>query len=269
MSVYYKDEPAYLDVCFRSLSAQSLKPFEVILIEDGPVSVELKAVIQKHRDDLNILSIQLPGNVGLARALNIGLEKCSCDLVARMDADDIAIYTRFQKQVDFMVMNSDVSILGTYCSIIDDLGNQVSNCELPIKHDSIVKELWSCPIIHPSVMFRKVEIQRLGGYSEDLRRRQDYELWFRCAQAGLRFANIAECLLQYRVLEPSYKKNGIKFAWRQAIIGYNGSKMLGLGFVAKIGVFYPLLKSILPSVIVVIINKLFSSLDPRKSSQIE
>jgi len=99
LSVYNQEKPKYLERCLQSLINQTLKGNEVILVEDGLITSDLSEIIEKYRTQLNIISVQLQENNGLANALNIGLEKCSYNWVARIDSDDIALSNRFKKQI--------------------------------------------------------------------------------------------------------------------------------------------------------------------------
>jgi hypothetical protein len=96
-----------------------------------------------------------------------------------------------------------------------------------------------------------------------LKRRQDYELWFRCAKSGAKFANIDEPLIRYRITDQTYARNSIKVTWTQAIIGFKGSRELSLGFKAQIGVFYPVIKAILPLKLRKSIENIVKKFDPR------
>ena len=110
MSVYDKEEPRYLKESLESIFCQTLQPTELILVEDGPLSKQLIEVISSFKKKLNIISVSLNKNRGLAVALNEGLKKCSFDLVIRMDSDDICFEDRFEKQIKFMSENKNISV---------------------------------------------------------------------------------------------------------------------------------------------------------------
>lgn len=97
-----------------------------------------------------------------------------------------------------MEEHDEVDVLGSGCVEIDYGGVERDIRLMPADHEAIVDALWSCPLIHPSIMFRREKILAVGGYDDGLRRRQDYELWFRAAQQGIRFGNIQKPLIQYR-----------------------------------------------------------------------
>src|SRR5690554_1680010 len=113
MSIYAKENPEFLDLSLNSIyEGQSLKPTEIILIKDGPLTSELDQVIASYQEKLPaVLKVfPLEKNVGLGKALNYGLEKCTYELVARMDTDDIALSNRFELQVKFMEQNPDIDV---------------------------------------------------------------------------------------------------------------------------------------------------------------
>ncbi|WP_240058531.1 glycosyltransferase, partial [Bacteroides uniformis] len=110
----YKEKPIYLKSALDSVLNQTLPPSEIILIKDGPLTVELEKVLSSY--DTNLLKIiPLPNNLGLSKALNIGLKHCSYEFVARMDTDDICYPSRFEKQVLFFAITSYDRYCGGLC----------------------------------------------------------------------------------------------------------------------------------------------------------
>lgn len=157
MSVYAKETPENLAECLQSLCAQTLTADEVILVEDGPISAALKAVIEQFLDALNIVSVPLAENVGLACALNEGLKHCKHDLVARMDSDDISLPDRFEKMVAFMQHNPDIAASSGVIEEFNEVGHVISKRVLPLVHSEIVafsKKL--SPLSHPIYGYRKI-----------------------------------------------------------------------------------------------------------------
>lgn len=268
MAVYSGENPIWLDESLESIfNEQEITPNEVVLVIDGPITLELESVISKFVEKYpSIFNLhRLSENKGLGYALNEGLEKCSFDLVARMDADDIAYPNRFKKQLVFMNENPDVDILGGGAEIINEVGTSTGFRSVPTTHSKIIELMWSCPLIHPSVMYRKSTILNVGSYSKILKRRQDYDLWFRCAEYGANFVNLPEPLISYRITDNSYSKNSLSVSWQQAMIGFKGCKSLSLNSVAYLGVFYPVIKSLLPFRLRRVLDSLLSKLDPREN----
>ncbi len=266
LSVYAREKPVYLEQALESIwDNQTLRPGEIVLVEDGALTPGLYNLIDSWKNKLqnNLLIVKLSENKGLASALNAGIKHSSGDYIARMDTDDISLPARFEKQVAFLQNNPDVDILGTWAHDIDAEGNKLSLRKVPATHQKIMKYIWTCPLIHPSVMFKKQALLDVGLYNESIARRQDYELWFRCAAAGLQFANIPEPLLLYRFTEAWFEKNNASVLWQQAKMGWRGCRMLKLGPVAYIGTAFPLLKILLPKKAGMKVAALFKRVDPR------
>lgn len=107
-----------------------------------------------------------------------------------------------------------VDVLGGWALEIDAAGVPGRVRRMPLGHAEILDSLWACPLIHPTVMFRREPILALGGYRTDLRRSEG-DLWFRCAKAGLRFANLPEVLIRHRFDASSH----LRHAFRDALAG--------------------------------------------------
>jgi glycosyltransferase involved in cell wall biosynthesis len=200
LSVYQKENPAYLEQSLMSIyDEQTLKPDEIVLVKDGLLTVELDEIIIKWQKKLNDIFkvISLVNNVGLAKALNVGIKYCTCDYIARMDTDDITMPQRFEKQILFM-KKEDIDMCGTNAYLIDSESNIVGNKLVGnnITFDTLLNK---CDIIHPSTMFIKDFFKRFGKYNEDFKKSQDYELWLRASNEGAKIKNLEEKLLKFRI----------------------------------------------------------------------
>lgn len=211
MSVYYKEEAENLDECLESIFTQSLRPSEVVLVEDGPISDALKEVIEKYRDLLGIVSVILEENVGLATALNAGIKKCSNDLVARMDTDDIVVAGRFKKQIEFLNEHPDYSVVGGFVEEWDQTFKVLGSVRrVPLTHKDIVKfSKRRSPVSHPSVMYRRQDVLSVGGYPDFYP--EDYALWILMLNKGMKFANLNEVLVRMRIESAITERRGLKF----------------------------------------------------------
>lgn len=219
ISVYSKERADYLALSLKSITSdQTLMPYEIILVKDGPLTPELDSVCEKYvnlyPDILKIVA--LPENVGLGNALNEGLKHCSNDLVARMDSDDISKPNRFARQIEVFGNNPDLDIVSAWIEEFEfefDSANAVSVKKLPEDHFSIFKYAKKrCPINHPVVMFKKSEVILAGGYL-DMHLYEDYYLWVRMLMGGSKFYNIQESLLSFRFSTETIKRRGgIKYA---------------------------------------------------------
>ena len=139
LSVYKHEKVNHLTTCFDSIYKQTVQPTEIILVEDGPLPMELHKAIEKeeHRFN-NIHRVVLEKNQGLGNALNIGMQACSYDIVARMDTDDICFPERFQIQTTFLEEHPEVDVLGAWISEFDDTpDNVIAFRDLPEKHKDI------------------------------------------------------------------------------------------------------------------------------------
>ncbi|CAH6977417.1 Glyco_trans_2-like domain-containing protein [Vibrio chagasii] len=247
LSVYEREKPEYLNECFASLASQSLLATEVVLVKDGPLTPALESVIREWELALNIKQVELLTNMGLSYALKVGVEHCSYDLIARMDTDDVCLSHRFKSQIDFLLENPSVDIVGGGCVKIDELGLEIGRRDVIRGHANIIKLIWTCPLIHPTVVFRKERLNSVGGYDAKAPHRQeDYELWIRCALGGLNFANIDSVLIKYRTPADYLKKNSIAVGLGRIKVGLKAVWHFDFRFVAIIGVFYPFFRSLLP-----------------------
>ena len=266
MSVYYKESPIYFERAIESIwSDQTVKPLQIVLVKDGPLKKDLEIIISDWKNKIgNKLEIvSLSENVGLATALNEGLKYCKCDLVARMDSDDVCLPERLALQLSLFESQESIDVVGGYAIEIDALENRGRLRKMPVFHKEIVSSMWACSLIHPTVMFKKNRIMSLHGYNASLRRRQDYDLWFRCVRHGLIFHNLPYPLILYRFDQSSHNKQSIGFALEQGIIGFKGTGMIQLTWWKRVACFLPLFRSLLPSSLQHSLYFILSRFDPR------
>lgn len=264
ISLYAGENSSSLRLSLESLRLQTLPPNEVVLVHDGPITQDLERVVVEYMDKLPLRPVYIEENTGLSNALNIGLKQCQNAWVARMDTDDICKPERLALQADFIEKNPNVDILGSYAITIDETGAEKKLLKVPLEHNRIKKLIWSCPMIHPTVCFRKDKILALGGYNPDAGPRQDdYDLWFRCAAAGYTFANIPKPLLLYRFTDDQIRKNTLKVGYYRLKVGFKGNRRLKAGPVAYLGVMVPFVRAMLPYPLNVWLYKMLSKVNPR------
>lgn len=218
MSVYYKENPEYLNDSINSIFSQTLLPNEVILVEDGKLTDKLYDEINKLQEKYNNLKIvSLNNNQGLGPALNEGLKYCSYDIVARMDSDDICMSDRFKIQTDFLEKHPNIDIISGWIDEFNDKKeNIISTRKLPETHAEIVKfSKFRNPINHPAAMFRKKTICNIGGY-KNIRFLEDYDLWIRAILNGAQFYNIQQSILYFRQTDNAFlRRGGIEYAKKE------------------------------------------------------
>ncbi|WP_353149301.1 sugar transferase [Pollutimonas bauzanensis] len=221
MSIYHAEHPDYLRQALQSLLDQTLKADEVILVEDGPLPAVLTMIIESFRASLNINSVRLATNGGLAVALNEGLKHCRHELIARMDGDDISLPQRFEKQIAFMEGNADIAASSTALDEFDENGTVFSSRILPLTHDELVRFAKTrSPISHAAAIFRKSAVLAVGGYPL-FKRSQDVALWSLLLMQGYKLANLPDKLFMVRAGAGFMSRSGLQsFKYEYAVIRY-------------------------------------------------
>lgn len=209
MSLYKKEKPEYLKQAIDSMINQTVKPDEIVIVEDGPLTEELYEIIDNYLKEYPELFniVKNKENIGLGLSLNKGLTVCKNELVARMDTDDISKPERCEKQLELFKQQPELSIVGSNIDEFkDNTNNIVSVRKVPSKSDDIYNfAKRRSAFNHPTVMYRKEDILKQGGYS-DLKRNQDVDLFGRMMFAGYKAENIQESLLWFRTNEDLAKR---------------------------------------------------------------
>ena len=211
-SVYRNDKPEFVARALDSISSmQHTTPDEVIIVVDGPIAESLSKLIKDYKENNSDLYniIWLHENKGLGNALRIGVESAKNEIIARMDSDDISTPDRFAKQIAYLEGHPDCDIVGGQITeFINSESNIVGKREVPCKHEEIFAWLKRrCPFNHVSVMMRRSKIISVGNYL-DWHYNEDYYLWIRMAEAGYKFANLPDTLVNVRVGKDMYARRG-------------------------------------------------------------
>ncbi len=232
MSVYSKENPAWLKLAIESMQTQTLPTSDFVLVCDGPLTPELDGVIAEKRRQMGetLTVVRLEKNMGLGNALNEGIRHCRNDLVARMDSDDIACLDRCEKQVAVFNEHPEVSICsGTILEFSETPEDADRRRMLPEGNEAI-REFAKrrSPFNHPCVMYKKSAVEAVGSY-QHFYRLEDYYLWIRMLMAGYEGYNIQEPLLYMRAGTSMYKRRAgrryaktqielFRFMWKQGFI---------------------------------------------------
>ncbi len=198
----FRNAHATLDAAIRSIAGQSLREWELLLINNASTDEGASIAHEWSRRDPRIQVILEP-TVGIADALNTGIARSTAPLIARMDADDIAHPARLARQVAYMDAHPEVGVLGTrtrFETTVEKSSGMAwfvnwQNAILS-PHEHYVKRFVDAPLAHPSVMFRKALVDRFGAYSTEPLP-EDHELWLRWMHHGVRFAKLPEDLLAW------------------------------------------------------------------------
>lgn len=197
MSVYNAEK--YLKAAIDSILNQTYSDFELILINDKSSDASDAILKQYQTEDSRIILLENEENMGLTKSLNRGLEVARGEFIARMDADDISVLERFEKQVKFLDEHPDYSFVSCIAQYIDENGKPEQMRLFPETNEEIYDMMPKVDaVMHPGVMFRREDIAKIGNYCEDFRVVQDYDLWFRGMAAGYKFYNIQEPLVLFR-----------------------------------------------------------------------
>jgi glycosyltransferase involved in cell wall biosynthesis len=217
MSVYKGENPLYFRLALESIVNQSLQPNQVVIVEDGPLGVELKCIILEFSQLLTITSVVFTKNFGLAVALNKGLEHCLYDIIVRMDSDDICADWRFSSLLEYLETNPSIDILGSNARLISDDGSVVGKQKYP-SNITLNSMRYSSSLCHPSVAFYKSKIISVGGYDSNLSKSQDWDLWIRCIQSGMKIKVLQRDLIDFRITGGSVERRKFEQEFNRIIL---------------------------------------------------
>ncbi|HEY2691241.1 MAG TPA: glycosyltransferase [Streptosporangiaceae bacterium] len=209
VSVYDGDRPDYIKRALRSaVDDQTVRPDQVVIVRDGPVRDELAACLDEIQaaSMVPVTFVPLPANGGLGPALDQGLAASWFEVIARMDADDVAMPHRFEVELPLM---QDADIVGAglleFVADTDDIVGQ----RIPPTDPAQIRRYARMhdPFNHPTVVYRRAAVVAAGGYG-DFPLMEDYALFARMLSTGARAVNVAEPLVYYRVGAEAFKRRG-------------------------------------------------------------
>ena len=202
MSVYHAERPDDFEKAIGSMMEQTVVTDDFVIVCDGPLTTELDAVLERYveRYDEVFNIIRLPQNQGIGAAANIGLEACKNDLVAKLDADDIAVPDRCEKQLERFAANDALTVLGGFLQEFDrDPDRPFAIRPVPETNEDIRRfARRRQPFNNTTVMFRRSAVQAVGGY-RPLRRNEDYDLYVRLLLKGYYAENLPHTLVKAKV----------------------------------------------------------------------
>ncbi|QNO37046.1 glycosyltransferase [Protaetiibacter sp. SSC-01] len=210
---YRNDDPAHLERAFRStVHDQTLRPSEVVLVQDGPVPGGLAMAVARLVADspVPVRVVTLPENSGLSVALTRGLEEAAHEVVARMDADDVSAPSRFAVQLPHIAEGFDLVGSGMYEFVQDPREGEIilERRVPPLGTEEIVRvSRFQQPFNHPTVVYRRSAVLEAGGYLP-MGTMEDYWLFARMIARGARVMNVPEPLVHYRVSSGAYHRRG-------------------------------------------------------------
>lgn len=188
----------FLTEAIDSILRQTFDDFEFIIINDGSTD-STYSILKSYEKNDNRLIVVNQENRGLIEALNIGCSLARGELIARMDADDVALPDRFSRQVSVFQRNDKLCLLGSGITVITADGRIIEDQCFPASHNEIEIGFLNGMVsfCHPAVMMRKSAFTAVGGYRKALRDAEDYDLWLRMSEHG-EVQNLSDLLLKYR-----------------------------------------------------------------------
>lgn len=237
ISVYKKEIPIFLGRCIDSILMQTILPSEILIVKDGELTDELDSMLDEYRKNHSeIKLLSLSNNVGLGKALQIGVLNCSNDLIARMDSDDIAAPGRCELQLMAFSNDQELDVVGGQIIEFETDEPQSQSAEYRSKRkvplsDPEIRAFAKRrnPFNHMTVMFRKEAVLKAGNYQE-MPMFEDYFLWARMLSNGCKMINLDDVLVYARLGNGMYKRRGGLSYVRRMI---NCQKaFLALGFIS-------------------------------------
>ena len=193
MTVY--DGERHLAEAVESILGQSFTDFELVVVDDG--STDRTPEILGGYDD-GRLRVLTPGRLGRAGALNLALGEARAPLIALMDADDVAVEQRLERQVEFLDASPSIAVCSTWLDVIDEAGETISTLAFPTRDADLRRRfLRGNPIAGPASLVRREVFDRVGGFRKEFVPSEDHDLWRR-ALPEFGFATLPEVLLRYR-----------------------------------------------------------------------
>ena len=254
MGIYNTNNKVMVKKAIDSIINQSFSDFEFIICDDGSSDNTYEIVKEIISSDKRCILIKNNRNMGLAYSLNNCLKITKGEYIARMDADDISMLDRFEKQVKFLDNNPQYAIVGGNAELFNEKGTYSERVmkEYPTKEDLLFGTIF----IHPSIMMRKDVLLKLNGYRavKETSRCEDYDLWLRLYTYGYKGYNIQENIYKFREDINAFKRRKYKYRIDEAKVRYKGFKNLKLFPKGYIYVIKPLIVGLIPQKVLSILR---------------
>lgn len=184
----------------RSILAQTLADFELIVVDDGSTDRTAELLAAEQRTDSRVVVHRQPSNMGFRTALNTGCGLARAEFIARLDADDVSLPMRLERQIAFLTANPGVGVVGSAVQVIDERGARDRIHSYPLGSGLAA---WSMiffnSLAHPSVTMRRAVVEAVGGYPAGCAGgTEDYAIFLDISRKS-RLANLPDVLLLYRV----------------------------------------------------------------------
>lgn len=204
----YKEKPVFLKTCIDSILNQTVKDFEfIIVVEPDETNMDFLETVGKADGRINILKNEY--KLGVAGSRNRAIAESSCKYIAFIDGDDYCDRRRFEKQMGFLDNHPDVSVVGSNIYLIDENNGIIGERTYPELYRDIRKAfLFSMAIANPTVMLRKEDLNKVGGFDDKLFKAEDFDLWLRFLVNKKKMHNLQDKLVYYRTQRNLNLKRG-------------------------------------------------------------
>lgn len=209
---YKNDNPKDFETAFLSIYNQTVRPDEIIITVDGPIPPELDAVVTRFETEYLAVILRSEQNNGQGIAHSMAVSHAKYDWIAIMDADDISVPDRFEKQLAVIADHPEISVLGGQIDeFIGTPDNVVGIRNVPLEDYMIKRYLRiRCPFNHVSILLNTHMVKEAGNY-QDWHYNEDYFLYCRMLEKGAVFCNLPDILCHVRVGKEMYERRG---GWR-------------------------------------------------------
>lgn len=206
----YNEPPEIIGGAINSILNQTYKNIELLILDDS-TDIETKKVIDSYYNNMKVRIIRKKERMGFINALNEGLELAKGEFIARMDGDDISYPYRFARQIEYMKLHPEVTVLGGSYEIMDYEENSLSYRKYPTKGLKLtIYAGIRCPVAHPTVMMRRKVVDEGYRYDTSLRVCEDLDFWLRLMNKGCVIDNIPDTILRYRLSKNFNEKRSTK-----------------------------------------------------------
>lgn len=259
ISVYAQEQSDFMQQCLESLCQQTLPANEIVIVFDGKLPCKFEQTILSFQAALPLKIIRLPENIGLAKALNEGIQHCSNEWIFRMDSDDIALSQRFEWQCHYIEQHPQISLLGGQISEFSGSLEQItSQRKVPLNLPEISQfSKKRNPFNHMTVAYKKSAVLAVGNYQQHCYM-EDYNLWLRMLAQGFQAANLPETLVYARTGNNMLKRRRgwqyIKSEWQLSCLKRNLHIQSTLA-----SLYYFLLRAIPRLLPIAILKKIYQS----------
>lgn len=223
MPLWYKEKTEYLAASLESMLSQTVPPVEIAMITEHKLTKETEELLdslRKRNPEVSLLVVlnESLAEKGLGTILAYGVTACHCDIIARMDTDDISFPNRCEKELEILMKHPDITIVGGGLQKFTDNPEQADGYRIPPEKGKQLRQYskFRNPFNHPTVMFRKEAILKVGNYSP-IKECEDYELWYRVLKSGYQGYNIQEPVLYYRAGMDMLKRRKNKTFYLQSL----------------------------------------------------